>query len=199
MYYPLHRDRNVVYGGSWYDPADEEFIEVMDVDVGRDYTSVNYIERGTAPIRIDDLEKALRSHGYFTEEEPTALPKGRKQWFAEDMTPPPKPGHLLWVPEPIKGPGIMHSWEEWKAFQRAGAKFEEIPAEMRSDVLLAADAYLAYHGSNAGHESPRVVINRADITAKLRREYPNAIISSNPEKAIWKELKKMGVRREVDS
>jgi len=200
MFYSLYKDRHVVYGGVWYDPVNEDFIEVIDVaDAGRNHESVNYIERGSAYMTVERLETALRGAGYFTEEEPPKHPAGRKQWFVEDLIPPPKPGALFWMPEPILGPRILKSWEEWEAFKRAGSKFEEVPQEIRDDVLLAAEAVMSYHGIDGGHSGPIVVIKKADATPKLRREYPNAIISSNPEKAIWEILKKMGVRREVES
>lgn len=193
MFYNLYKDRDVSYGGLWYEPLSEDVIEVIDMSAhSKKEEGVNYIERGSAYITFDRLDKALRSEGYFTEEDPPKPPSGRKQWFHEDFVPPPKPGSLFWAPEPIIGPRILKSWEEWQAFKKVGAKFEEIPEEIRRDVLLAADAIVSYHGQDS--VGVAVVIDQEKLTPFLKERYPSAVISSWPEKAIWKILKKMGVR-----
>jgi len=196
MFYSLHRDRNVLYGGAWFNPDDMEIIEVIDMESAAGDEGVTMLERGGIHVPNEDhLRKALESAGFFHEEGPPSPREGRKFWDPRPWGPPPQPGQLFWTPKPIDGPRIMQAWKTWKDLDAEGGKFEELPEEVQHDVLMAADAILGYSGAEYGGQV--FVIDKAQRRSGAKTgSWPGAIYSSNPEKAVWKILKKWGVRRD---
>lgn len=194
MFYELYADRNVVNGGLWFDPEENEIIEVIDMDSGAGETGVNYIERGSLHVTEERMRSAVESSGHFSVESPPGPPKSRKRWFSVPWTPPPAPGYLFWVPKPPIGPKILEAWDTWTEHEREGGKFEELPEEIQELVFQGAQALHGYAGMDRG-ETHVVIQQYPGAKKKKEEDYPNAIISRNPEAAIWRILKEMGVRK----
>ena len=193
MFYELYRDQNVLNGGLWFDPDDDEVIQVTDMQSAAGETGVTLVERGRIYVTEEKLKKAAESAGMFYEEPPPQPPKGRKHWFSRPWSPPPKPGHLFWMPETPFGPRVMKAWEEWTKLFDAGGKFEELPEDVQYAVMRGAQAVMDYSSMDVSES--RVVISKWKGAAKQKRQWLNAVISSDAEKAVWKILKEMGVRR----
>lgn len=197
MFYELYADQNVTYGGVWFDPEDNSAIEVIDMESATGDKGVFFIERGSLHVTEENLKRAVESAGRFHEESPPhKAPEGRKRWISVPFVPSPKPGYLFWVPEPILGPKILEAWGAWTIHQEQGGEFEELPEEIRDLVLMGASDIESYSGIGEG-EIRVVIQNYPGAKKKKEKTYPNAIISNDPEKSIWKILKEMGVRRDA--
>jgi hypothetical protein len=197
MFYSLYQDANVVNGGLWFNPEDLEFVEVIDMDSATGATGVNIIQRGSAYITEDRLRTAVESAGHFEPQLPPLQPTGRKHWFPRPWTPPPKPGHLFWAPDPVRGPRIIKAWEDWETRANdEGIKFKDLPADQQQDILVGVEAYHGYYGTDSDREY--VVIERHRGMAEQKRQFgEDAIITTNPERAIWKILKELGVEEDA--
>ncbi len=200
VFYELRSDIEVIYGGVWFDPVDNSAIEVIDMEVatGEEGMGITLIEEGPIYINEERLKKAAESAGLFHEERPPQPPTGRKHWLPRPWEPPPKPEHLFWMPEPIPGPKVMKAWGEWNELNNEGVKFEELPEDMRNYILMGVDAIMSYYGMDGG-PSRSVAVIEYGLGMKQKKEKwgENSVITKNPERAVWKILAEMGVRRDA--
>lgn len=194
MFYNLYSNRDVTEGGLWYNPDDNEMIEVTDMESGAGEKGVIYVEIGSLYVTEETMRRAVEGSGYFQLEPPPEAPRGRKRWLSIPFIPEPAPGYLFWVPETPLGPKILEAWETWTEHHKRGGKFEELPEETQELVFRGAQELHSYSGMDGG--DTHVVIQKYPGAEKWKdHDYPNAIISSNPETAVWKILKSMGVRK----
>lgn len=196
MFYGLYVDQDITLGGLFFNPDDNGMIEVIDMESASGQRGVIYVERGSLHVDEERMRRAVESSGYFHVESPPEVPQGRKRWLSVPWTPTPEPGYLFWVPRPPLGPKILEAWEAWSEHLEEGGKFEELPEETKKLIFLGARAVLDYSGISEGET--HVVIKKYPGAEKWKdHDYPNAIISKNPEAAIWKILKQMGVRKDA--
>jgi hypothetical protein len=168
MFRTLYADVHIVYGGLFYDPDKGEAIEVVDLDSAAGVSGCNLIERGEIYAAPRDIQSALRSAGQ------------------EDRL-----DEVLAAANALKMKG----------------SFDALTNAQQAAILIGASAV---HGYSGFDDSPDVILvaNKADVQPKrgesvaecierLRDEWhaDRTIVTKNPERAIWKTLRTMGVRK----
>lgn len=195
MYYQVYRDRDILAGAAWYDPDDGEYIQVQEMPHASGDGEVTLVEKGNLYVTEKRLEESLRSSGLFEEQPPPNPPKGRKHWFSRPWTPPPQPGNLFWMPQPVPGFIVMTAWREWFRVADEGGEFSQLAMPVQKNVLLGAREVAAYNGIDTAFST---VVIQSTETAEIqkRRDWPETKveISNKPEKAVIDILKKWGVR-----
>ena len=197
-FHELYVEQDVLAGGVWVDPDGDIFIQVIDMGSATGDEGVTTIEKGIGVINEETVRKGLEMSGLFTLEAPPQPRRrtGRKAWdpTRRRRDPAPKPGHLFWKPDVPEGFRIMDTWLAFSESQEPFIKFTE---EAQEDLLRALEGAFAYMGFDGSPDNSVVVIDRSsDVDQRNDPRWgPNAIISRNPEKAVWRELKKMGVEK----
>ncbi len=193
MFYELYRDVNVTSGGVWVDPDTMDFIQVTDMDSAVGEEGVTLVEKGGSFADEETVKGGLRSAGFFEVDKPPAPPRTRKHWDPRPWKPHPKPGYLFWLPKVPEGYRILEAWKRWNELDDAGEKFESLPEDLKLDVLIALEASFGYSGFDGSPGESVAVIEKGTAGVKERHKWGEAVVSKNPERAVWKILKEMGV------
>lgn len=197
MFYEIYLDQSHVSSGAlWYDPDGWEFVEVTDLDSSTGIQGVTMIQMGSAIID----EELIRKGAEFTgqgQERPPARPEGPREWSPSwRRWPPPKPGHLFWVPDP--GP-VEKYVDAWKAFEEEQVKPKEMPIDMLEALLSAAECAYAYRGMDVSWTI--LVVEKTSPEFKHLEEVrlqwgaSQAVPTTNPDRTVWKALKQFGIKK----
>ncbi len=193
----LYVDGDILAGGTWVNPDDQTFVQVIDMESAAGFDGVNVIEKGVGAVNNETVMRGLEMNGLFTLEPPPATDpprRGRKAWDPTARysdVPTPQPGQLFWTPKSPEGPRIIATW---MVFAESVETFDELAKPDQVDVLRALEGAFAYAGFDGSPDHSVIVIDRGSDERK-NPQWKNAIISKNPERIIWRELKKMGVEK----
>lgn len=210
MFYDLRLDANVTFGGLWFDPETMQAVEVVDLDSAAGVDWSNLIEKGPVWITESRIRAGASTREWDIEERRPGppVPEGPREWmpqsFYEKWAPPPKPGHLFWMPDIPLVEEIIPSWRRFEvASSELGLKkgFNFLADEDKANVMLAADVVLAEYGFDTKSDDRILVIKKGseragDIDALTEGwRAGRGVIATNPKKMIWKILKEWGIKK----
>ncbi len=76
-FHGLYVDGDILAGGTWVNPDDQTFIQVIDMESAAAHEGVNAIEKGISYISEETVMRGLEMNDLFTLEEPPPTPLRR--------------------------------------------------------------------------------------------------------------------------
>lgn len=198
-------ERNITEGALYWDPDEEVFVEVTDLASAIDADGVTVVERGYTSVDDDDIMKGARILGYGEQETPPPRPEPRPtDWSPRELNwPPPREGHIFWVPKQALVHEYLRAWHAYLEAKKEGWVFETMDPWIREGVLGAGECAFAAFGIRDLYDQIVVMDRRMtgarkeSIAKQWRSTADNikVITAKDGEKAVWKILRGFGIER----
>lgn len=185
MFIELYADGDITAGGLFFDPRDEAYVEVTDLDSAAGVEGGTLIQRGLCYIDSNRIREAVKSFGHNVDGEDLVL--GWNRWNER---------------------GFRHYQEERFGVFEGGPvmedshKWGDLPRKDKERVAIVAEAVFRYYGFQDRASTTILVMEKGlGLTVadkkRLKSEWgaSEVIMAEDTRKSVWKVLRVFGVRK----